>query len=114
MGKDPEIQAMETVSITLSKLDEETVGRVLRWAVDRHTVGLGGRGTDAEKVLVADYKLEKIQQALEALGKRRKEIEAGLDTLGATINVPVCDPPTGGRSSPRCGSASLTYPPTRS
>lgn len=43
MGKDPEIQAMETLTSVLSKLDEETVGRVLRWAADKHKVSLGGR-----------------------------------------------------------------------
>jgi len=47
MGKDPEIQAMETVSSALSKLDEETVGRVLRWAADRHKITLGVRGKAA-------------------------------------------------------------------
>ena len=43
MSKDPEIEAMEAISGALSNLDEEVIGRVLRWAADRHKVSLGGR-----------------------------------------------------------------------
>lgn len=42
MGTDPEIDAMSAVASALSSLDEETRGRVVRWAAERYRVTLGG------------------------------------------------------------------------
>lgn len=36
ISSDPELDAMRTISVTLSELDDDTVSRVLRWACERY------------------------------------------------------------------------------
>jgi hypothetical protein len=43
---DPELTAMAEVDAAVRPLDDEAIGRVLRWAFERHGVTVPSRGTD--------------------------------------------------------------------